>query len=78
MELNDYQREANRTDQRPGAGTDEGALLFPVIGLSSEVGSLVRHVKKRVRDGDAYELFAGEMTDELVSPAVNSLKKSGE
>ena len=31
--------------------------MFPVIGLSSEVGSLVRHVKKRLRDGDAYELF---------------------
>lgn len=65
MELNEYQREANRTDQRAGSGTDEGALLFPVIGLSSEVGSLVRHVKKRLRDQDAYELFTGEMADEL-------------
>jgi NTP pyrophosphatase (non-canonical NTP hydrolase) len=63
MELNDFQREANRTDQRPGS--DEGALMFPVIGLSSEVGSLVRHVKKRLRDQDAYELFSGEMADEL-------------
>lgn len=63
MELNAYQQEANRTDQRPGS--DEGALLFPVIGLSSEVGSLVRHVKKRLRDQDAYELFSGEMADEL-------------
>jgi NTP pyrophosphatase (non-canonical NTP hydrolase) len=63
LELNDYQREANRTDQRPGV--DEGALLFPVIGLSSEVGSLVRHVKKRLRDQDAYGLFSGEMADEL-------------
>jgi len=65
MELNEYQREANRTDQRAGSGTDESALLFPVIGLSSEVGSLVRHVKKRLRDHDAYELFTGEMADEL-------------
>lgn len=63
MEFSDFQREANRTDQRPGS--DEGALLFPVIGLSSEVGSLVRHVKKRLRDQDAYELFSGEMIDEL-------------
>jgi hypothetical protein len=46
MEHDEYQREANRTDQRPGS--DEGALLFPVIGLSSEVGSLGRHVKKRL------------------------------
>src|SRR5512133_3750939 len=64
MDLNDFQREANRTDQRPGRD-DEGALLFPVIGLSSEIGSLVRHVKKRLRDQDAYELFSGEMADEL-------------
>lgn len=63
MEFNDFQREANQTDQRPGR--DEGALLFPVIGLSSEVGSLVRRVKKRLRDQDAYELFSGEMADEL-------------
>jgi NTP pyrophosphatase (non-canonical NTP hydrolase) len=63
VELNDFQREANRTDQRPG--DSEGALLFPVIGLSSEIGSLVRHVKKRLRDGDAHELFSDEMAEEL-------------
>lgn len=63
MDFNEYQREANRTDQRPGS--NEGALLFPVIGLSSEIGSLVRHVKKRLRDRDAYELFSGQMVDEL-------------
>lgn len=63
MDLNEFQREANRTDQRPGS--NEGALLFPVIGLSSEVGSLLRHVKKRLRDGDAHELFSAEMAEEL-------------
>jgi len=63
VDFDDYQREANRTDQRPGR--DEGALLFPVIGLSSEVGSLVRHVKKRLRDGDAHELFTAQMGEEL-------------
>lgn len=64
MDLNEFQREANRTDQRPGRD-DEGSLLFPVIGLASETGSLVRHVKKRLRDQDAYELFSDEMVDEL-------------
>jgi NTP pyrophosphatase (non-canonical NTP hydrolase) len=63
VDFDEYQREANRTDQRPGR--DEGALLFPVIGLSSEVGSLVRHVKKRLRDGDAHELFTAQMAEEL-------------
>ncbi len=64
MDLNEFQQAANRTDQRPGRD-DEAALLFPVIGLSSEIGSLVRHVKKRLRDDDAYELFSAEMADEL-------------
>lgn len=64
MELNEFQQQANQTDQRPGAD-DEGALIFPVIGLASETGSLVRHVKKRLRDHDAYELFSDEMVDEL-------------
>ncbi len=64
MDLNEFQQQANQTDQRPG-GDDESALLFPVIGLASETGSLVRHVKKRLRDHDAYELFSDEMADEL-------------
>lgn len=64
MDLNEFQQQANQTDQRPG-GDDEGALLFPVIGLASETGSLVRHVKKRLRDRDAYELFSEAMVDEL-------------
>lgn len=64
VDLGEFQREANRTDQRPGRD-DEAALLFPVIGLSSEIGSLVRHVKKRLRDQDAYELFSDEVADEL-------------
>ncbi len=64
MDLNEFQQAANRTDQRPGRD-NEAALLFPVIGLSSEIGSLVRHVKKRLRDDDAYELFSAEMADEL-------------
>lgn len=63
MDLNEFQREANRTDQRPGS--DEAALIFPVVGISSEIGSLVRHVKKRLRDGDAHELFSEEMAEEL-------------
>jgi len=63
VNLNEFQREANRTDQR--TGRDDGALILPVIGLSSEIGSLVRHVKKRLRDGDAHELFSEEMAEEL-------------
>src|SRR5438132_5768138 len=63
MELNAYQIKANRTDRRPGRV--EGALVFPLIGLASEVGSLVNQYKKRVRDGEAHALFTERVAEEL-------------
>jgi NTP pyrophosphatase (non-canonical NTP hydrolase) len=67
MELNDYQRLANATDQRPlDAESDrDAALVFPLMGLASEVGSLVTQYKKRVRDGDAHPLFTDRVAEEL-------------
>jgi NTP pyrophosphatase (non-canonical NTP hydrolase) len=63
MELNDYQDRANLTDQR--TGSSEAALMFPLMGLASEVGSLLTQFKKRVRDGDAHELFSDRASEEL-------------
>lgn len=63
MNLDDYQTQANSTDQRPG--DEEGALTFPLMGLASEVGSLVTQFKKRIRDGDAHELFSERAAEEL-------------
>ncbi len=63
MDLDTYQHLANRTDQRPG--TDEQALAFPLLGLAAEVGSLVNQYKKRVRDGDAHEMFSHRAAAEL-------------
>ena len=63
MELNEYQSLANRTDQRPGK--DDQALVFPLIGLASEVGSLTNQYKKRVRDGEAHSLFSDRVAIEL-------------
>lgn len=63
MELNEYQQLANQTDQRPGG--DEQALAFPLLGLASEVGSLVNQYKKRVRDGEAHMLFSNRAATEL-------------
>jgi NTP pyrophosphatase (non-canonical NTP hydrolase) len=70
MELDDYQRRANRTDQRPlREGDDEitieMALVFPLMGMSSEVGSLLNQYKKHVRDGDAHPLFSQRVKEEL-------------
>lgn len=67
MELNEYQRLANQTDQRPvGAdGDEDSVLVFPLMGLASEVGSLITQYKKRVRDGDAHALFTDRVAEEL-------------
>lgn len=67
MDLNEYQRLANMTDQRPARGEydREEVLVFPLMGLASEVGSLVTQYKKRVRDGDAHALFTDRVTEEL-------------
>jgi NTP pyrophosphatase (non-canonical NTP hydrolase) len=66
VELNEYQRRANLTDQRPTTeDADEMALVFPLMGIASEVGSLVTQYKKHVRDGDAYVLFGERIKEEL-------------
>jgi NTP pyrophosphatase (non-canonical NTP hydrolase) len=67
MELNEYQQHANRTDQRPGRITDQGdeALAFPLMGIASEVGSLVTQYKKRVRDGESHSLFTDRVSEKL-------------
>ncbi len=70
MDLNDYQRQANRTDQRPlrdgdDAITREMALVFPLMGLGSEVGSLLTQYKKHVRDRDSHPLFSKRVEEEL-------------
>lgn len=63
MDVDAYQRLASETDQRPGS--DENALVFPLMGLASEVGSLITQYKKRVRDGDAHQLFTERVVEEL-------------
>lgn len=70
MELNEYQDRANRTDQRPllegeSEISREMALVFPLMGMSSEVGSLLNQYKKHVRDGDAHPLFSQRVKEEL-------------
>lgn len=63
MDLDEYQTLANQTDQRPG--NDEVAIVFPLMGLASEVGSLLNQYKKRVRDGEAHDLFSDRVAEEL-------------
>ena len=44
MELNEYQRLANQTDQQPGTVAfedDPRSILVPLLGLAGEVGELL-------------------------------------
>lgn len=63
MDFDDYQDAADTTDQRRGASSD--AVAYPVLGLASEIGSLVTQFKKRVRDGDPSDLFAERASEIL-------------
>jgi NTP pyrophosphatase (non-canonical NTP hydrolase) len=63
MELNEYQRRATESDQRPG--TEGEAILIPLLGLAGEAGSLLSEYKKRIRDKDGYPLFTERVKEEL-------------
>ena len=68
MELNEYQRLANQTDQQPDTGpieADPRSILVPLLGLAGEVGELLGEHKKRLRDGDSYKLFPDRVKEEL-------------
>lgn len=68
MELNEYQRLANQTDQQPDSGSPDAVprnLLVPLLGLAGEVGELLGEHKKWLRDGDSYHLFPDRVKEEL-------------
>ena len=68
MELNEYQRLANQTDQQPEARnveTDPRSIMVPLLGLAGEVGELLGEHKKWIRDGDSYKLFPDRVKEEL-------------
>ena len=68
MELNEYQRLANQTDQQPETGSfeaDPRSILVPILGLAGEVGELLGEHKKWLRDGDSYKLFPDRVREEL-------------
>jgi NTP pyrophosphatase (non-canonical NTP hydrolase) len=60
MELGEYQREAQKTDQ---FRKDE--RVVPLLGMGGEVGSLLAEYKKFMRDGPAHVLFPVQVAEEL-------------
>lgn len=66
MDLNDYQRRAQETDQvkQPGDVTAT-PLIVPFLGLAGEAGGLLSEYKKHLRDGQAHILFPDRVCEEL-------------
>lgn len=63
MDLRDYQRETQATDQVPAG--DPNAVIVPLLGMAGEVGSLLEEYKKYLRDKDAHVLFPNQLAEEL-------------
>ncbi len=63
MDLHEYQREAQVTDQVPTG--DPNAVIVPLLGMAGEVGSLLEEYKKYLRDKDAHVLFPNQVAEEL-------------
>src|SRR5262245_12249010 len=63
MELSEYQRQAQTTDQVKG--TTGESILVPLLGLAGEVGSLLVEYKKQLRDGAAHRLYREQVSEEL-------------
>lgn len=61
LTVQDYVSQALTTDQR----SDSGSLMFPLLGLFGETGSLLSEVKKKQRDRASYLGYAGAVVEEL-------------
>ena len=71
MDLNEYQRLANTTDQATKNETEndpkqpERHLVVPLLGLAGEVGTLLTEYKKKLRDGNTHLLYKDHVKEEL-------------
>jgi NTP pyrophosphatase (non-canonical NTP hydrolase) len=60
MDLDEYQRLANETDQ-----TGDSSIFVAILGLAGEVGTLASSLKKLLRDGENYTLYPQHVREEL-------------
>jgi len=63
MDFDDFQKKAQETDQIPGS--DNNALIVPLLGLAGEAATLQTEFKKRLRDGAAHARFSDQVAEEL-------------
>ena len=61
LTIDDYAKQAARTDQRSGKST----LGFSMLGLFGEAGSLLSEAKKKQRDATSYLGYADAVGEEL-------------
>ncbi len=68
MNLNTYQRKAQKTDRvssQEAIGHSGNSLVVPLLGLAGETGELLSEYKKHLRDGDSHLLFKERVAEEL-------------
>ena len=68
MHFDEYQRQAQETDQSPQGTTVEDGnkeQLIPFLGMAGEVGSLLSEYKKLLRDGPVHLHFKEQVKEEL-------------
>lgn len=63
VDLHKFQVAAQETDQAPGS--DDRAIIVPLLGLAGEAGALLTEYKKLLRDGPAYISFRDQIGEEL-------------
>jgi NTP pyrophosphatase (non-canonical NTP hydrolase) len=63
LTFNDYQDQAQATDQKLGRADD--GLVMALLGLVGEAGSLLSEYKKRMRDGESHLGFETQVGEEL-------------
>jgi NTP pyrophosphatase (non-canonical NTP hydrolase) len=63
MNFDEYQREAQRSDQKPG--NDPANMVIPILGLVAEAGSIANLSKKWLRDGLTLEKHRDFVKTEL-------------
>ncbi len=59
MDLNEYQERASRT----AVYREEDTIVYPALGLASEVGEVTGKVKKVLRDNEG--IFSKELCDKI-------------
>ena len=63
MTFDEYQLKAAATDASEIAKNTD--LSVPLLGLAGETGSLLTLYKKWLRDGDAYQIMADRLSEEM-------------